>query len=186
MFFSATPSVTTKADSIALTRALVGFRAALIMRCGPALVRIRHGLQTWRCSIVRERRIQIALRTNSCVLRALPGLARPIALVGNRRARLGRRRDRHKRQQEGNRKKMFVWHVPAPHVGSAVTCASNSDFAADFPSVTGSRRRETTWRAVHQRNSRGPNAAPASVHSTIVPPYQTAIKGSESSVQCSA
>src|SRR5712664_2951653 len=39
---------------------------------------------------------------------------------------------------------------------------------------------------IHQRNSRGPNAAPARVHSTIVPPYQTATNGNESSVQCSA
>jgi hypothetical protein len=38
----------------------------------------------------------------------------------------------------------------------------------------------------HQRNKRGPNIAPASVQSTIVPPYQTATKGNESSVQCSA
>src|SRR5258708_29075003 len=40
--------------------------------------------------------------------------------------------------------------------------------------------------SVHQRNSRGPNAAPAKVHSTIVPPYQTATNGNESTVQCSA
>src|SRR5438309_12006536 len=40
--------------------------------------------------------------------------------------------------------------------------------------------------SLYQRNSRGPNAAPARVHSTIVPPYQTATNGSESSVQCSA
>src|SRR5258707_7349301 len=39
---------------------------------------------------------------------------------------------------------------------------------------------------LYQRNSRGPNAAPARVHSTIVPPYQTATNGNESSVQCSA
>lgn len=38
----------------------------------------------------------------------------------------------------------------------------------------------------HQRSSRGPRTAPATVHSTIVPPYQTAMNGSESSVQCSA
>ena len=35
----------------------------------------------------------------------------------------------------------------------------------------------------HQRNSRGPNTAPASVQSTIVPPYQSATKGS--SITCS-
>ena len=36
---------------------------------------------------------------------------------------------------------------------------------------------------LYQRNSRGPNAAPANVQSKIVAPYQTAINGSESSVQ---
>jgi hypothetical protein len=36
---------------------------------------------------------------------------------------------------------------------------------------------------LYQRNSRGPSAAPANVHSKIVPPYQIAINGSESSVQ---
>src|SRR5437764_1566530 len=41
-------------------------------------------------------------------------------------------------------------------------------------------------RSPHQRNSRGPNAAPANVHSTIVPPYQIATNGNESTVQCSA
>src|SRR6266705_1744418 len=40
--------------------------------------------------------------------------------------------------------------------------------------------------SLYQRNSRGPNAAPAKVHSTIVPPYQTATNGNESTVQCSA
>ena len=39
---------------------------------------------------------------------------------------------------------------------------------------------------LYQRNSRGPSAAPANVHSKIVPPYQIAINGSESSVQWSA
>src|SRR5882672_12802895 len=39
---------------------------------------------------------------------------------------------------------------------------------------------------IYQRKSRGPNAAPANVHSTIVPPYQTATNGNVSSVQCSA
>lgn len=29
----------------------------------------------------------------------------------------------------------------------------------------------------YQRNSRGPNAAPAKVHSTILPPYQTGMMG---------
>src|SRR6266849_9494879 len=37
--------------------------------------------------------------------------------------------------------------------------------------------------SLYQRNSRGPNAAPAKVHSTMVPPYQTATNGNESSVQ---
>src|SRR5438094_7177983 len=40
-------------------------------------------------------------------------------------------------------------------------------------------------RPPHQRKSRGPNAAPARVHSTIVPPYQIATNGNESTVQCS-
>jgi hypothetical protein len=38
----------------------------------------------------------------------------------------------------------------------------------------------------HQRRSRGPSAAPAKVQRTIVPPYQSATKGKESSGQCSA
>ena len=33
---------------------------------------------------------------------------------------------------------------------------------------------------------RGPSAAPARVHRTIVPPYQTATKGNESALQCKA
>lgn len=35
----------------------------------------------------------------------------------------------------------------------------------------------------YHRNNRGPNIAPAMVHSAIVPPYQTATNGNESSVQ---
>src|SRR5260370_14167514 len=41
-----------------------------------------------------------------------------------------------------------------------------------------------TGTPLYQRNSRGPNAAPAKVHSTIVPPYQTATNGNESSARC--
>ena len=39
---------------------------------------------------------------------------------------------------------------------------------------------------LYQRNSRGPNAAPAKMHSRTVPPYQTPPNGNESSVQCKA
>lgn len=38
----------------------------------------------------------------------------------------------------------------------------------------------------YQRNKRGPSIAPAKVQSTIVPPYQTATNGNESSVQWNA
>src|ERR1043166_73149 len=64
-------------------------------------------------------------------------------------------------------------------------CASNHEFGAKRQPVTSSRRRDRQYSA-YQRNSRGPNVAPAKVHSTIVPPYQIAINGSESSAQCSA
>ena len=49
-------------------------------------------------------------------------------------------------------------------------------------------QRRTTRRARgrYQRNSLGPSTAPASVHKAIVPPYQSATKGTESSTQCSA
>lgn len=58
--------------------------------------------------------------------------------------------------------------------------------SAQYCSCEGTRHNRATRYAVHQRSSRGPNAAPARVHSTIVPPYQTEINGSESSVQWSA
>jgi hypothetical protein len=67
-----------------------------------------------------------------------------------------------------------------------VTYASNGEFGANRLQVTSSRRREGDDELYHHRNNRGPNAAPAKVHSTIVPPYQTATNGKESSVQCSA
>ena len=67
-----------------------------------------------------------------------------------------------------------------------VTYASKGEFAANRLQVTSSRRREGGDAHHHHRNNRGPNAAPAMVHSTIVPPYQTATNGKESSVQCSA
>lgn len=37
--------------------------------------------------------------------------------------------------------------------------------------------------AVHHRSKRGPRYAPAKVHKATVPPYQSATKGIESSVQ---
>jgi len=37
--------------------------------------------------------------------------------------------------------------------------------------------------SLYQRNNRGPIAAPAKVHSTTVPPYQTKTNGNELSVQ---
>ena len=76
------------------------FRTALIAPRGSNLVRNRRGLQTWRCLVVRERRIQITLRAASSGLCALLGLTRPIALVRDRRARVGRRGYRHQRQQQ--------------------------------------------------------------------------------------
>src|SRR5439155_9944052 len=79
---------------------LPGFRAALITPCGSAVIRIRRGLQTWHRRVVRESRIHTAWRSKSSDLHALPGLTWPIALVGDCRARLGRRRYRQQRQQE--------------------------------------------------------------------------------------
>lgn len=38
----------------------------------------------------------------------------------------------------------------------------------------------------HQRSRRGPSSAPATVHRMMVPPYQSAMNGRESSMQCSA
>ena len=46
-------------------------------------------------------------------------------------------------------------------------------------------KRDTGTRVYH-RSSRGPSLAPASVQRTIVPPYQIAMKGRESAMQCSA
>ena len=66
------------------------------------------------------------------------------------------------------------------------TYASNGEFGANRLRVTSSRRREGGDAHHHHRNNRGPNAAPAMVHSTIVPPYHTVTNGKESSVQCSA
>src|ERR1700730_18432429 len=94
------PFATAMANSIALTRALVGFRAALITRESSSVARTRRGLQTQRCLVVGERRIQIAWRTNCSGLCALPGLTRPVALVRDGRARVGRCRYRRQRQQE--------------------------------------------------------------------------------------
>src|SRR5258706_12624508 len=95
-------------NSIALTPTLPRFRTALIAPRGPTLVRNRRWLETCRCSVVGERRIQIALRASDSGLYALPGLARPIAPVRNRRTRVGRRRYRHQRQQEANLKKQLL------------------------------------------------------------------------------
>src|SRR5258705_13985397 len=76
-------------------------RASLITPCRTA-TGIGRGLQRWPCSVVGERRIHVGLRS-SPDRRALPELAPPIALVRNGRARLGRRGDRHERQEKGNR-----------------------------------------------------------------------------------
>jgi hypothetical protein len=42
---------------------------------------------------------------------------------------------------------------------------------------------KTTTKARYHRNKRGPNIAPAKVQRAIVPPYQTATNGNESSMQ---
>src|SRR5229473_3323685 len=83
-------------------------------------------------------------------------------------------------------RRCFVSMVRLHHCWKRVLCASNDEFGANRLAVTRSRRRDAARRVPYQRNSRGPNAAPAKVHSTIVPPYQTATNGNESSVQCSA
>jgi hypothetical protein len=77
----------------------------------------------------------------------------------------------------------FVNMVPAPSLLEARMCASNNEFGANRLQVTGSRRREDNQETRYQRNNRGPSIAPANVHSTIVPPYQTATNGNESSMQ---
>ncbi len=40
--------------------------------------------------------------------------------------------------------------------------------------------------SIYQRSNLGPSTAPVTVHKTIVPPYQSAMKGSRSSMQCKA
>src|SRR5713226_6991875 len=78
-------------------------------------------------------------------------------------------------------RRCFVNMVRLHHCWKRVMCASNDEFGANCLAVTVSRRREADLQSHYQRNSRGPNAAPASVHSTIVPPYQSATNGKESS-----
>ena len=78
------------AHSIALTRTSSGFWAALVTRGGSTIVRIRRGLQTLRCTVVTP----IALPATGSGLRALPGLAGPIVLVSDSRARVGERSHR--------------------------------------------------------------------------------------------
>jgi hypothetical protein len=51
---------------------------------------------------------------------------------------------------------------------------------------TTARLQRSRGREGHQRRRRGPSMVPAKVHKRIVPPYQSATKGSESSAQCSA
>ena len=68
----------------------MGFWATLITR-GESTVGSRRRLQKRRRSVVRECRVQITLRVTGSGLRALPGLARPITLVRDRRARVSRR-----------------------------------------------------------------------------------------------
>src|SRR5258705_2080649 len=89
-----------------LLMTLPAFRAALITSGGCAFIRSRPRLQSR--PVVRECRMKIALRANGSDLCALPSLIRPIALVGDGRARMGRCRDRQQRQQQGNRAKMFL------------------------------------------------------------------------------
>lgn len=40
--------------------------------------------------------------------------------------------------------------------------------------------------SVYQCSNLGPSTAPATVHKTIVPPYQSVMKGNRSSMQCKA
>src|SRR5882672_5142955 len=96
---------------------------------------------------------------------------------------MGRCRERQQRQQEGNRAKVFCRHSPAPSLLEA-PCALLMRSSERI--VRRLQAHADVKHGSHQRNSRGPNTAPAKVHSTIVPPYQTATNGNESSVQCSA
>ena len=73
--------------------------------------------------------------------------------------------------------------VPVPHT-SAFPIMSSEQIVCRLHAHADVKAAADT--SLHQRNSRGPNAAPAKVHSTIVPPYHTATNGNESSVQCSA
>jgi hypothetical protein len=79
-------------------------------------------------------------------------------------------------------RRLFFNMVRRHHLFEERDCASNGEMEqilwrsqthADVMSDTSD----------YQRNSRGPNMAPARVHRTIVPPYQTAMNGNESSVQ---
>src|SRR5882757_3925548 len=158
-------------------------RATLIAPRCPIAVGICRGLQARRGVVICERRIQVALRTNRSVLRALPGLIRPIALVGDGRARMGCCRYHYQRQQQGNRAKVFGRHGPAPSLFEAPHALLMMNSERLFLRL---QAHADVKELAYQRNSRGPNTAPASVHSTIVPPYQTATNGNESSVQCSA
>ena len=66
-----------------------------------------------------------------------------------------------------------------------MTCASNNEFGANPLTVTAHADVKLAKASLYQRNSRGPNAAPANVHSTIVPPYQTATNGVGTTVRSS-
>jgi hypothetical protein len=81
-------------------------------------------------------------------------------------------------------RRCFVNMVRLHHCWKRVTCAllimSSEQIVWRLQAHADVTRADS---ARHQRNSRGPNAAPAKVHSTIVPPYQTATNGNESSVQ---
>src|SRR5882757_1248027 len=96
---------------------------------------------------------------------------------------MGRCRERQQRQQEGNRAKVFCRHGPAPSLFEA-PCALLMRSSERI--VCRLQAHADVKHVSYQRNSRGPNAAPAKVHSTIVAPYQTATNGNESSVQCRA
>jgi len=149
-----------------------------------------HSYSSWAAEVtrlvVRERKIQIALRATVCFVRSA-WLTRPIARALDRRARVAVADIATSGSKSEILRRCFVNMVGSIIVGSA-SCAllimSSEQIACRLHAHADVKAAADT--SLHQRNSRGPNAAPAKLHSTIVPPYQTATNGNESSVQCSA
>jgi hypothetical protein len=66
---------------------------------------------------------------------------------------------------------------------SSVSLPAHADVMGASLNCSVTQPIRTTLRAVYQRRSRGPRIAPAKVQIAIVPPYQSATNGTESSVQ---